>query len=197
MMQMVETWWPLFVVALLLGIAIAWWIFASSRRTQVRDRSGADVLEEGAAPAARNQALIDAAPAASMQPPAVPPGVAGAGTAVAAAVEAQQIKAAEEVEAAEAEARAAPAAPEPETERAASDDLTRIKGIGGKLNELLVSLGVTSFAQIAAWNDADIDRVDAQLGRFQGRIRRDNWVEQARLLAEGNTAGYEEKFGKL
>ncbi|MGV2496997.1 hypothetical protein [Pelagerythrobacter aerophilus] len=193
MMQMVETWWPLFVVALLLGIAIAWWIFASSRKTQVRDRSGADVLEEGAAPAARNQALIDAPPAASMQPPAVPPGVAGAGTAVAAAVEAQQVKAAEEVAAAEAEARAAPSVPEP----AAGDDLTRIKGVGGKLNELLVSLGVTSFAQIAAWNDADIDRVDAQLGRFQGRIRRDNWVEQARLLAEGNTTGYEEKFGKL
>lgn len=193
MMQMVETWWPLFVVALLLGIAIAWWIFASSRKTQVRDHSGADVLDEGAAPAARNQALIDAAPAAAVQPPVVPPGVAGAGTAVAAAVEAQQIRMAEEAEAAEAEAQpASPASPSP-----AGDDLTRIKGVGGKLNELLASLGVTSFAQIAAWNDADIDRIDAQLGRFQGRIRRDSWVEQARLLAEGNTAGYEEKFGKL
>jgi len=193
MMQMVETWWPLFVVALLLGIAIAWWIFASSRKTQVRDHSGADVLDEGAAPAARNQALIDAAPAAAVQPPVVPPGVAGAGTAVAAAVEAQQIRMAEEAEAAEAEAQSAPpASPSP-----AGDDLTRIKGVGGKLNELLASLGVTSFAQIAAWNDADIDRIDTQLGRFQGRIRRDSWVEQARLLAEGNTAGYEEKFGKL
>lgn len=193
MMQMVETWWPLFVVALLLGIAIAWWIFASSRKTQVRDHSGADVLDEGAAPAARNQALIDAAPAAAVQPPVVPPGVAGAGTAVAAAVEAQQIRMAEEAEAAEVEAQPAPpASPSP-----VGDDLTRIKGVGGKLNELLASLGVTSFAQIAAWNDADIDRIDAQLGRFQGRIRRDSWVEQARLLAEGNTAGYEEKFGKL
>lgn len=193
MMQMVETWWPLFVVALLLGIAIAWWIFASSRKTQVRDHSGADVLDEGAAPAARNQALIDAAPAAAVQPPIVPPGVAGAGTAVAAAVEAQQIRMAEEAEAAEAEAPSAP----PASPSSASDDLTRIKGIGGKLDELLASLGVTSFAQIAAWNDADIDRIDAQLGRFQGRIRRDSWVEQARLLAEGNTAGYEEKFGRL
>lgn len=193
MMQMVETWWPLFVIALLLGIAVAWWIFASSRKTRVSDRSGADVLDEGAAPAARNQALIDAAPAALTQPPAVPPGVAGAGTAVAAAVEAQQVKAAEKVEAAEAEARATPAAPQPD----AGDDLTRIKGVGGKLNELLVSLGVTTFAQIAAWSDADIDRIDAQLGRFQGRIRRDSWVEQARLLAAGDTGGYEAKFGKL
>lgn len=195
MMQMVETWWPLFVVALLLGIAIAWWIFASSRKTQVRDHSAADVLDEGVAPAARNQALIDAAPAAAVQPPVVPPGVAGAGTAVAAAVEAQQIRAAEKAEAAETEAEAQRTPPT--SPSAASDDLTRIKGIGGKLNELLASLGITSFAQIAAWNDADIDRVDAQLGRFQGRIRRDSWVEQARLLTEGDTAGYEEKFGKL
>lgn len=195
MMQMVETWWPLFVIALLLGIAVAWWIFASSRKTRVSDRSGADVLDEGAAPAARNQALIDAAPAALTQPPAVPPGVAGAGTAVAAAVEAQQVKAAEKVEAADAEAKAepAPAAPRPET----GDDLTRIKGVGAKLNELLASLGVTTFAQIAAWSDADIDRIDAQLGRFQGRIRRDSWVEQAHLLAAGDTGGYEAKFGKL
>lgn len=193
MMQMVETWWPLFVAALLLGIAVAWWIFASSRRARVSDRSGADVLDEGAAPAARNQALIDAPPAAGPQPPAVPPGVAGAGTAVAAAVEAQQVKAAEEIKAAETKVESAPPAPGAH----GGDDLTRIKGIGGKLHDLLASLGVTSFAQIAAWSDADIDRIDAELGRFQGRIRRDNWVEQARLLAEGDTAGYEARFGKL
>ena len=56
---------------------------------------------------------------------------------------------------------------------------------------------MTSFAQIAAWDDAEIDRVDAQLGRFQGRIRRDDWPAQARFLAAGDLAGYEGKFGKL
>ena len=94
---------------------------------------------------------------------------------------------------------AAPPAPPPASRNAgtAEDDLTRIKGVGGKLRELLATLGVTRFAQIADWSEADIDRVDAQLGRFQGRIRRDNWVEQARLLAEDDTAGYEAKFGRL
>lgn len=203
MMQIVEAWWPLFLIALVLGIAIAWWLFASSRRTTVTDRSGRDVLDEGAAPAARNQALIDSAPAAAAQPPIVPPGVAGAGTAVAAAVEAQQAKAADEAEAARAEAEAeaaslTPAAPSPPpATTGAGDDLTRIKGVGGKLGELLTSLGVTRFAQIAAWSEADIDRIDAQLGRFQGRIRRDSWVEQARLLEGGDTAAYEARFGKL
>lgn len=193
MMLMLETWWPLFVIALLLGIAIAWWILAGSRRTRVTGHDDTDVLSEGAAPAARNQALIDAPSAASVQPPAVPPGVAGAGTAVAAAVEAQKVRAAEELGAAEAAEHPAPARPLPQ----GGDDLTRIKGIGGKLHELLGTLGVTTFAQIAAWDEADIDRIDAQLGRFQGRIRRDSWVEQARLLADGDKAGYEAKFGKL
>jgi predicted flap endonuclease-1-like 5' DNA nuclease len=58
-------------------------------------------------------------------------------------------------------------------------------------------MGVTTFAQIAAWDDAEIDRVDAQMGRFQGRIRRDDWVTQARLLTGGDKAAYEAKFGRL
>ena len=77
------------------------------------------------------------------------------------------------------------------------DDLLRIKGLGPKLVEQLRALGVTSFAQIAAWDDAEIDRIDAQLGRFQGRIRRDDWPAQAHLLAAEDTAGYEARFGKL
>ncbi len=56
---------------------------------------------------------------------------------------------------------------------------------------------MTRFAQIAAWDDREIDRIDAQLGRFQGRIRRDNWRDQARMLAAGDTAAYEARFGKL
>lgn len=78
-----------------------------------------------------------------------------------------------------------------------ADDLTRIKGLGPKLAEQLGALGVTSYAEIAGWDDAAIDRIDAQLGRFQGRIRRDDWVMQARLLAEADRAAYEERYGRL
>jgi predicted flap endonuclease-1-like 5' DNA nuclease len=77
------------------------------------------------------------------------------------------------------------------------DELTRMKGVGPKVAALLASLGVTRFDQIAAWTDADVARIDAQLGAFKGRVTRDQWVEQARLLAAGDTAGYEAKFGKL
>ena len=75
------------------------------------------------------------------------------------------------------------------------DDLTRIKGVGPKLAAKLESLGVTSFAQIAAWDEAEIDRIDAQLGRFEGRIRRDDWTGQARLLADGKSADFVAKYG--
>lgn len=164
--------WLLVVAALVLLLLVAWWLLVASRRTRV----AIERKEVGDAPAQRNQALIDALPAATIDaelPPPTPAGLAGVGEAVAAA-----------------------AAPVP-VDLPDGDDLTRIKGLGPKLGEQLRALGVTSFAQIAAWDDAEIDRIDAQLGRFQGRIRRDDWPAQARLLGAGDTAGYEAKFGKL
>ena len=169
MAELVQENWVVLVLALLVGLFVAWWVFVASRRTRVEIQRG----DEG--PAKRNQALIDAAPIARAVdiPPPTPMGLAGVGEAVQAA--------AEPVHA------AAPS----------GDDLTRIKGLGPKLADHLRGLGVTSFAQIAAWDDAEIDRIDAQLGRFQGRIRRDDWPAQANLLAAGDTEGYEAKFGKL
>lgn len=90
-----------------------------------------------------------------------------------------------------------PAPPPPPEPAGPPDELTRMKGVGPKVAALLNSLGVTRFDQIAAWSDADIARIDAELGAFKGRIQRDQWVEQARLLAAGDTAAYEAKFGKL
>lgn len=161
-----QNWW-LLVGALVLGVAVAWWIFVANRRTKVAlDRR--DTLDEGAGKARRNQALIDA-PVPHVPPP-TPEGLAGVGTAV--------------------QAAAAPA-PDP------NHDLTRLKGVGPKLAAKLHQLGVTGFDDIAGWDDAAIDRIDGQLGQFSGRIRRDSWVEQAKFLAAGDTAGFERKFGKL
>ena len=65
---------------------------------------------------------------------------------------------------------------------APADDLTRIKGIGPKLEIMLHDLGVYTFAQIATWSDDEIDRVDDNLTAFKGRARRDDWRDQAREL---------------
>jgi len=184
MQQMIEANWPyvgLAVVALLLLLFLL-----LSRRRPVRERHRApDALDEGAAPAQRNQAFIDAPSAvkAAELADTGPDIMAGMGEALAfgAALEASV-------------APAAPAAPPPAAE---PNELARIKGLGPKLQALLPTLGVTSLAQIAAWTEADIDRIDAQLGTFAGRIRRDNWVAQAKFLAAGDQAGFEAKFGKL
>lgn len=66
-----------------------------------------------------------------------------------------------------------------------SDNLKEIKGVGPALESVLHENGVTSFAQIAAWTDSDIDHFAEVIGRMGGRIRSDDWVSQAKTLAEG------------
>ncbi|PDT17432.1 5' DNA nuclease [Rhizobium sp. J15] len=63
-----------------------------------------------------------------------------------------------------------------------ADDLKLIAGIGPKLEQVLNARGIRSFAEIAAWSDAEIARLDAELG-FNGRIARDDWAGQAKVLA--------------
>ena len=211
MMEMIEANWWLIVLALFIGLATAWFIFRANRTTRVSRESG-DVLDEGASPAARNQALIDSNPSATADGAARIADKSTADTqraethpgAISAAADSDEVAAAPAVADAEAgdavparEAiKAAPPAPAAAA-RNSGDDLTRLKGVGPKLAAMLGDMGVTTLGQIAAWSDADIDRIDAQLGRFQGRIRRDDWVTQARLLAADDTAGYEAKFGRL
>ena len=84
--------------------------------------------------------------------------------------------------------------PEPS---AGSGDLTRLKGLGPKVAARLADLNVTRVADLAALNDAQAAALDAQLGNFMGRMGRDKWIEQARLLNAGDIAGYEAQFGKL
>jgi len=72
-----------------------------------------------------------------------------------------------------------------------------IKGLGPKLNTLFIENGVTRFDQIAGWGATEIAAMDEKLGTFSGRIARDNFVEQAALLAKGDVAAFEAKYGKL
>ena len=64
------------------------------------------------------------------------------------------------------------------------DDLKRIRGIGVLIEKKLNSLGVTHYEQVANWTGADIERISNLLD-FKGRIERENWIEQARILATG------------
>lgn len=77
------------------------------------------------------------------------------------------------------------------------DDIALLKGVGPKLVALLQSMGVTSLEQIAAWSAADVTEIDSKLGTFAGRINRDNWVDQAKLLTTGDVTAFEKKYGSL
>lgn len=85
--------------------------------------------------------------------------------------------------------RAAPQATE-------SDDLTLIRGLGSAQAKGLHKLGVTRFAQIAAWTPAQAELYGARLGdQVTGKIEQERWREQAQLLAEGDLVTFTARFG--
>ncbi len=278
-MELIEANWAVFAVALLAVVLVGWLLLRRGRSAPKREYQP-DVLDQGASSVHRNQALIDAAPAAQIVPPALGATMAGLGEAI--AVGAQDV-----VEEAEAAAAPPPSPPAPEIEPAAppppapapvpevepapapeiepapapapevvpssepipapspptaevleesrpqvpveeplprnpepeprpgqapvpepqpsqpvnpgggADDLSRIKGLGPKLQALLPTLGLSTYAQIAALSDADLAELDGKLGAFAGRPAKDSWVEQAKYLAAGDVAGFEGKFGKV
>jgi predicted flap endonuclease-1-like 5' DNA nuclease len=64
--------------------------------------------------------------------------------------------------------------------RGEKDDLKLIFGIGPVLEKTLNKMDIYHFKQIANWSAADIERIDAQLVNFRGRIERDNWIKGAK-----------------
>ncbi len=180
---------PLILIALV-ALVMAVWIFTRlNRKARITDEDSApgifrDVLDEGAAPAPRNQALIDA-----------PRGIEIIQGPLSSAANSQPTAAAPLGTDEEAGAVITPPTPTPAAPAGANDDLTRIKGLGPKIAALLGEFGVTTFAQIAAMTPEEVERIDAKLGRFSGRITRDQWVEQAKLLAAGDETGFAATFG--
>ncbi|MFU0503230.1 NADH-quinone oxidoreductase subunit E [Pseudaminobacter sp. NGMCC 1.201702] len=75
------------------------------------------------------------------------------------------------------------------------DDLKLISGIGPKNEAILHSLGIFTFAQVASWKKAEREWVDNYLN-FKGRIEREDWNKQAKVLAKGGVAEYIRVFGK-
>ena len=238
----IEANWLVYGGVALAAMLIVWWLLARPGKADRRREYQPDVLDDGVAPAARNQALIDAAPAAQVvMPPVMSDALGGMGEIVARAAQV-------EVEEARAgEIAPPPPAPAPMPERRpvpeviaepvpmpgldepaspdqtadeeqhpdsvsepvaapviappamspARDDLSKIKGLGPKLQTLLPTLSLSTYAQIAALTEADLVDLDAKLGPFAGRPARDGWVEQAKYLAAGDVAGFEARFGKV
>ena len=129
-----------------------------------------DILASGADASGIKAALgAGSVPAAASSAPAKKPAKAKAEKAPAPAKAPAAKKAAKP-----AKAEAAPAA---------SDDLKKLSGVGPALEKKLNAAGITSYAQIAAWTDADVAAIDEQLS-FKGKIEREGWIDQAKELAK-------------
>ncbi|MHA6646311.1 proton-conducting membrane transporter [Mesorhizobium sp. A623] len=122
-------------------------------------------------------ALISAPVAATSRPSTAPKGPAASALAKPAKVKAAKIGSAR-----------------PKAEKSnGKDNLRRLIGIGPVNERRLNEHGITTFAQIAAWTTADVKSVEDYL-QFDGRIKREQWVQQAKLLAAGNEKEFARRF---
>lgn len=74
-----------------------------------------------------------------------------------------------------------------------ADDLKEIEGIGPALEKTVNALGFYHFDQIAGWTEADVALVDAEMNTFKGRITRDKWVAQARIIVSDGLEAFRER----
>lgn len=199
-----------FVSAVLAGLVIAGVAGALLNRIMCRPLPDVNEAKPGQKPAARTADASKAASEAVTTPP--PATAAAAPTAAKAEVAPAEKPAPKAKPAAAAKPAAKPAAktvtnPEPatggkkpETLSAARaggpDDLKQIKGVGPKLEALLHSMGFYHFDQIASWGADEIAWVDQNLQGFKGRVSRDEWVSQAKILAAGGTTEFSKKARK-
>jgi large subunit ribosomal protein L21 len=85
-----------------------------------------------------------------------------------------------------AKAEATKAAPKKAAAKATdgADDLSDISGVGPVIVKKLAAEGITTFAQVAAWSEADVEAIEEKLS-FKGRVGREDWIAQAKELAKG------------
>ena len=75
------------------------------------------------------------------------------------------------------------------------DDLKRIRGIGPKLEARMNAIDILTYEQIAGWT-AKQQREFGEKLSFPGRIERDGWVKQAKLLAKGKGTEFSKRVDK-
>ena len=76
------------------------------------------------------------------------------------------------------------------------DDLKMIKGVGPVLEKALHQNGVFHFDQVAAWKIKDARWFDENVKGANGRVIRDEWIKQAKILAKGGTTAFSNKVKK-
>jgi predicted flap endonuclease-1-like 5' DNA nuclease len=211
--------WLVAIVALIVGFVIWSWLYQPRLYTPdpvepLAIRAGVPFADPVSTPTAAVPTAA-AAPASRPQPPAAPVAAparateaAFAGSTVVAAVGASGAGATPEtvvVATTAASVVSRPsrpagrpnAAPQPLFEKPVgpADDLKLITGIGPVLERNLNAVGITTYRQVAGLTAEQIAAVEAAVG-FPGRVLRDNWLQQAEVLARGGVAEYQRVFGR-
>ncbi|ESW67667.1 proton-conducting membrane transporter [Mesorhizobium sp. M0761] len=161
---------------------------------RLRETSTPSAKPSSSAPAALVSTAATAKSASAAKPAPAKPAAAKPAAAKSAAAK----PAASKPAAAKAAPKAAASKPAAVPKKAApaagkADNLRRLIGIGPVNDKLLKGLGVTTYAQIAGWTAADVKRIEDTLN-FDGRIAREKWVEQAKLLAAGDEKEFARQF---
>lgn len=187
------------LLAIITVIAMIWGARLKRRRDEARDKEEERIEDLKASGVQATNLAESKAPA---ERTVVPPPVAPAPPPLSEAPALGMPPLADEPIAAAAPLDASPAALAADAPVGSEDDagataVTVLKGLGPKLAGRLAELGITRVDQLAWLDDAEAAALDAQLGSFQGRMEKDRWREQARLLARGDRAGYEAQFGRL
>ncbi|MCM8557836.1 hypothetical protein [Sphingomicrobium sediminis] len=167
MQTLLEQYWPVIVVAVVIGIITAFFLFRPKQSVRLSDDTPARPhmagVEDGRSK--EGKTVVDA-------------GAAGLSDELG---QFMQAEIHEELPGATGE----------------PDNLRQLKGVGPKLAQTLNGMGLVRFEQIAKLSPSQVEAIDNQLGSFKGRLTRDKVVEQADYLARGDVDGYEAKFGKL
>ena len=82
-----------------------------------------------------------------------------------------------------------------EKQEGPADDLKLISGVGPVLEGKLNAIGITKWSQVATMTPEQITALESSLN-FKGRVARDNWLQQADVLARGGVEEYRKVFGK-
>lgn len=179
MIELAEANLPIIIIALLIGVAVAWWLLRS-RKTAVRIESDTSTRSGLADTPAYRVPQADPVPHHDTHEGN---GLVDEGAAAAADVYG-------EILGAQAH-RELPGAEGP------PDRLDTMKGVGPKFVAQLNAAGITRFEQLAALTPGELAALDERMGPFKGRLERDRIAEQAGYLARGDRASFEETFGKL
>ena len=199
-------WWHWHVLTAILVAAavfiLLWWLLGMLWADDAPTTSAAAPTPEPVRTPAPIPAPVAAAPAAPMAEAAAPASVSGPAAMFTAEPAAAAAPAPKPKTAAKAPAKAAavkaPAKPavakapkvkKPDgpvrlsaPRKGKADDLKEIEGIGPALEKLCNELGFYHFDQIAGWSDADVAWVDANMKTFKGRVVRDKWIAQSKII---------------